>query len=283
MAMENDIYTAEARIADNNARIAALKQRLAEIKGYNGRLTERDRLDLQLASNRARNHDLSRAASHLSDIDSRYESRLKDMRDTKKAEQNAAIDKDLKLSELIKDREQRLIDRSRATTAAEKASIDAILEDNANRIRALGGTPREMQFSGLDKSDVLTRYYTLTKNTKGGRKFNDDVTASDREQLVRDLREVGDDQKADEIQATYTKQERDAAAVKEKQKKQRIKTEVDNVNTVLANLGAKPQGGITDNDVALYQAYTQKLDSLARNYPNYVKIENGRAKYIAKD
>lgn len=283
MGMENETYTAEARIEQNNARIAELKQRLAEIQGYNARLTERDRLDLQLASNRARNHDLSRAASHLSDIDSRYENRLKDMRETKKAEQNAAIDKDLKLSGLTADREKLLIDRSRSQLPAEKAAIDAVLEDNANRIRALGGEPREMKFSGLDKGDVLNRYYASTKNTRVGRKFNDDITASDREQLVRDLREVGEDAKADEIQAASTKKERDTAALKEKQKKLKIKTEIENVNKSLSALAMKPRGAITDNDVALRSAFLQKADSLVRNYPGYVKFENDRLKYIAKD
>jgi hypothetical protein len=282
MGMENETYTAEARIEQNNARIAELKQRLEHL-GAKPRISGRDQLDLSLASNRARNHDISRAMSHLDNIESRRETLLRNQREDQKAAENAAIDKDLKLSELIKDREQRLIDRSRATTAAEKASIDAVLEDNANRIRALGGEPREMKFSGLDKGDVLNRYYTLTKNTKGGRKFNDDVTASDREQLVRDLREVGDDQKADEIQATYTKQERDAAAVKEKQKKLRIKTEIENVNKSLSALAMKPRGAITDNDVALRSAFLQKADSLVRNYPGYVKFENDRLKYIAKD
>lgn len=282
MGMENETYTAEARIEQNNARIAELKQRLEQL-GAKPRISGRDQLDLSLASNRARNHDISRAMSHLDNIESRRETLLRNQREDKKAAENAAIDKDLKLSGLTADREKLLIDRSRSQLPAEKAAIDAVLEDNANRIRALGGEPREMKFSGLDKGDVLNRYYASTKNTRVGRKFNDDITASDREQLVRDLREVGEDAKADEIQAASTKKERDTAALKEKQKKLRIKTEIENVNKSLSALAMKPRGAITDNDVALRSAFLQKADSLVRNYPGYVKFENDRLKYIAKD
>lgn len=282
MGMENETYTAEARIEQNNARIAELKQRLEQL-GAKPRISGRDQLDLSLASNRARNHDISRAMSHLDNIESRRETLLRNQREDKKAAENAAIDKDLKLSGLTADREKLLIDRSRSQLPAEKAAIDAVLEDNANRIRALGGEPREMKFSGLDKGDVLNRYYASTKNTRVGRKFNDDITASDREQLVRDLREVGEDAKADEIQAASTKKERDTAALKEKQKKLKIKTEIENVNKSLSALAMKPRGAITDNDVALRSAFLQKADSLVRNYPGYVKFENDRLKYIAKD
>lgn len=276
--------TPEARIRANNARIAELKAKLEEIENTE-RFTNRDLLDLQLAANRARAYDLSRATGHLSDVDSRIEGRRKDRREMDRMNNNRIIDNDLKLSGLIKERQELQIKKSQATSDPERDTIDAILEDNGNRIRALGGTPSDYGYQGPNRGTILNDFYNATTNTSTGLRFKDDVTPEQRKAITDNLRSVGMTDLANQVEALSTKSERIDAAIKMKQKKQQVKDMIQKANNAIENVEIKQSKHepISDSEWALAQMGRQQLDSLHRALPTWVEFKNNRGKFITKD
>jgi len=77
MAYTQNIEAMKQEYAANNARIAQIEARIAELrKSSAGRYAEQDALDLRLAANRANAGDIATALSHYSNIDTRSQQRF---------------------------------------------------------------------------------------------------------------------------------------------------------------------------------------------------------------
>ena len=239
-----------------------------------------DILDLELASNRANAYDINGASTALGRIDSRMTNRAKERLDASRAQQNKDYENYLKLSDLQDKYRQLSINYTQAKTPAEAELINSQLKNIENQIEAMNGFPEGGENIQLKSyADVQDEYWSNTTNTKKGRVFKDDVTAEKRAEIVSDLRAVGRNNEADQLEATPTKGEQDEAKQKEAVKKAKIKKAVKAVKAQLdANkFRTDPEG------IQLYKQAEAMADSLVRNFGSYVQIENKVPVYKAKD
>lgn len=275
------------RKAANEARIEQLRAKLQEIRNTVPVNTEQDMLDLELAANRARAYDIPNAMQSLGRVDERRQSRLRAAREEAKMEQTRSMENDLKISELQKQYQQELNELANSSSAPSDAAHRTNLKYLGEKIRLLGGEiPGAPVDSYRTRSDIQRDYWDNTVSTKEGRKFRDNVDNVKRNQLVEDLRSIGDFEKADALQATKTSGEIADDKKAEASKKKKLKKAVDQVNNMLKD-ARKLAASSNSNDVAkgvqLRRDAETLGDSLSRNYGSYVKFENGLAKYIAKD
>lgn len=282
----NDIARLRQIKAANEARIAQLEQELDELQ-HTERMTDEDLLDLELASNRARAFDFVNSGSAFERIRNRKDERYRDAREVLKANQTKKMENDLKISELQKQYQQELNELANSADAHSDATHKTNLEYLGQRIRQLGGT---VPGGSLDKyrtrSDIMNDYWNSTVNTKTGRKFVDTVDKGKQDQLVKDLRSIGEYEKADSLQATKTSAEIDEDNRKERTRKNAAKVAVKKVNNMLKEArkleaSKDPQEHL--KGIELRREAEALGDSLNRNAGNYVKFENGLASYIAKD
>lgn len=277
----NDATRYATILEQNKARIAELKTELAQLEGASANdLTDMDILDLELASNRANAYDMNGASTALGRIDSRMTNRAKERLDASRAQQNKDYENYLKLSDLQDKYRQLSINYTQAKTPAEAELINSQLKNIENQIEAMNGFPEGGENIQLKSyADVQDEYWSNTTNTKQGRVFKDDVTAEKRAEIVADLRAVGRNNEADQIEATPTKGEQDEAKKKEANKKAKIKKAV---KAVTAQMNANKNR--TDKEgVKLYREAEAMADSLFRNYPSYVQLQNHYPVYKAKD
>lgn len=277
----NDQQRYAQMIEANKAEIAALKQELAEIEG--GNINNMDELDLELAANRARAYDLNGATTALSRIGSRETNRAKDALDRAKQAKLDEESKDLKRAEIEKTLRELAQKRASAKLNSEKETFDAQIDYENKKLEQLGGAPFAFNWAGqLDANEVMMDYYRNTANTKNGRKFLNSVTAEDRERIKNNLIEIGEYEKAAEIEAMATPAEKKAADEKVKSIKRKLDTKIPAVEAVINALGAKGANRTPDEDI-LYKRAIAEQDSLVRNYPNYVEISGGHLKKKYKD
>lgn len=287
-ATGNDIERLKQIRAANEARITQIEAQLGELRNTD-RLTGQDMLDLELATNRARAYDIANANGALDRIDQRRAERWRDARESARINQTRTMENELKLSELQKQYQQELNSLSNSATAQEDATHKTNLKYLGERIKQLGGEVPGGDISNYrTRSNILGDYYANTVNTKGGRKFTDEVDGDKRTQLVNDLRSIGEYEKADALQATSTPEEIDKANQAEKAKRRALRAKA-------AALTKKMQETRTAYGKAPAQSpekmqFLEELDklkaqadSLVRNYGDYIKIENGNPKYVAKD
>lgn len=272
--------------AANEARIAQLEQELGGLQ-HTERMTDQDMLDLEIASNRARAYDLPNSVTALERIENRRTERYRDAREMFKANQTKLMENDLKISELQKQYQQELNELANSADAHSDATHKTNLKYLGERIHQLGGTiPGGPVEDYRTRSDIMNDYWNSTVNTKNGRKFRDEVDDAKRDQLVNDLRSIGDFEKADALQATKTPAEIDDANRKERTRRNRLKQAVNQVNNQLRE--ARKLEASKDLQEQLKGAELRKEalaqgDSLKRNFGSYVKFENDLATYIGKD
>ena len=285
----NDIERLKQIRAANQARIAQLQSELGGLNNTD-RMTDQDMLDLELASNRARAYDIANSVNALGRIDERRAERWRDARETARINQTRTMENELKISELQKQYQQELNSLSNSATAQEDAQHKTNLKYLGERIQQLGG---EIPGGGnIDdyrtRHDIYADYYGNTENTKTGRKFRDTVDGAKREQLVADLRSIGEFEKADALQATSTPEEIDKANQAEKEKRRALRAKVVAITKKMKEVNAAYSKAAPKSDeqfklLGEYQKLQDAADSLARNYGDYVKIENGNPRYVAKD
>ena len=153
------------------------------------------------------------------------------------------------------------------------------LQNLATQIKALGGEAAGADEPITSRAEVMDNYYNSTTNTKNGRQFADTVDAEQRKALVGQLRAIDERQLADELEATPTKGEKDEVKQKEAVKKEKIKKAV---KAVTAQMNANKNR--TDAEgIKLYREAEAMADSLFRNYPSYVQLQNHYPIYKAKD
>ena len=286
-AFGNDNDRLQQMYDANTQKIAMLKAELAQLEGDKSYtpMSDMDELDLQLAENRARAYDINQANAAIGRIDSRMTNRAKDALDRKKQDKLDDEAKELKLSDLNKQHRELLIKRSQAKLNSEKQVIDAQLQHIEKEIELKGGTPFKFNWEGdnqIDANKVMMDYYGSTVNTKNGRKFLDSVDSAKREQLKNNLIEIGEYEKAAEIEATATKKEKEKSAAEVKKTKQTLDAKIPAVEAVINALGAKGPNRTPDEENLFKKALSEQ-DSLARNYPNYVEISGGHLKKKYKD
>lgn len=275
--------TAQQRIDQNNARIAQLKAELQRLKGTGEAVSDMDLLDLELASNRANAYDMNGSTTALSRIDSRMTNRAKERLDLLNKQKTDALEQELKRSDLEKQIRELQIKRAEAKTQSSKDIIDAQLADLGNQLTANGGTYNPAKYEGIDVADALKAYYENTVNTANGRKFNDNVTPEMRQSIMEGLRSAGQDELANEIEAMLTTGEKNELTKKEKAKRARIKATVKMAAKTIAKLVNKKEGTLTPDESLELKKAEDIADSLARNFGDYVKLENRIPKYTAKD
>lgn len=277
----NDATRYATILEQNKARIAELKTELAQLEGASANdLTDMDILDLELASNRANAYDMNGASTALGRIDSRMTNRAKERLDASRAQQNKDYENYLKLSDLQDKYRQLGINFTQAKTPAEAALYKSQLKNIENQIEAMNGFPEGGEDIQLKSyADVRDEYWSNTTNTKQGRVFKDNVTPEKRAEIVDGLRAVGLNNEADQLEATPTKGEQDEAKKKEAAKKEKIKKAV---KAVTAQMNANKNR--TDKEGRdLYTQAEAMADSLFRNYPSYVQLQNHYPIYKAKD
>lgn len=266
--------------ARNDAKIAALEAELKQLEGKQANyLRDDDILDLELAENRARAFDMNGATSALSRIDSRTQNRIRDARTAALDKFNKEELKAAKRSELAKTIRETEIKLAQAGTKGEKDILAAQLVDLGNQLKANGGSYTPRKYEGVDRGDALKAYFENTTNTKSGRVFNSDVDAAKRKKISDDLYEVGEYDKAGEIEAKATPSEKATAKAKYANLKKNVKAKIAVIKKVLNdNAFTTTQEGMN-----LIKQAKAEADSLARNYPNLVTLENGMPKFTAKD
>ena len=277
----NDATRYATILEQNKARIAELKTELAQLEGASANdLTDMDILDLELASNRANAYDMNGASTALGRIDSRMTNRAKERLDASRAQQNKDYENYLKLSDLQDKYRQLGINFTQAKTPAEAELYKSQLKNIENQINAMNGFPEGGEDIQLKSyASVRDEYWSNTTNTKQGRVFKDDVTPEKRAEIVDGLRAVGLNNEADQLEATPTKGETDAAKKKEAAKKEKIKKAV---KAVTAQMNAN-KNRVDKEGVQLYKQAEAMADSLFRNYPSYVQLQNHYPIYKAKD
>lgn len=280
----NDQERYRQMIAANKQQIEALKAELKELGGDSySPMNDMDELDLQLASNRARAYDINNANAAIGRIDSRMTNRAKDALDRKKQAALDAESKALKIAEVEKTLSELQQKRADAKLPGEKKIIDAQIQFESTKLKQLGGTPFEFNWAGqLDANEVMMDYFRNTVNTKNGRKFIDSVTAEDRERIKNNLIDIGETEKAAEIEAMATPAEKKEAERKVKAIKKALDTRIPVVEKIINTLGAKGDGR-SDDEKILYQRAIAEQDSIARNYPEYVELSGGHLKKKYKD
>ena len=268
-------------IEANKAEIAELKRELAEIES--GNINNMDELDLELATNRARAYDLNGATTALGRIDSRMTNRAKDALDRAKQAKLDEESNDLKRAETEKTLRELAQKRASSKLNSEKEIFDAQIDYENKKLEKLGGAPFAFNWAGqLDANEVMMDYYRNTANTNKGRKFLDSVTAEDRERIKNNLIEIGEYEKAAEIEAMATPAEKKDADAKVKSIKRKLDTKIPAVEAVINALGAKGANRTPDEDI-LYRRAIADQDSLILNYPNYVELSGGHLKKKYKD
>lgn len=268
--------------ARNDAKIAALEAELQQLEGKQANyLRDDDILDLELAENRARAFDMNGATTALSRIDSRTQNRIRDARTAALDKFNKAELKAAKRSELEKTIRETEIKRSQAGTKSDKDILDAQLVDLGNQLKANGGSYTPRKYEGIDRGDALKEYFANTVNKSTGRKFRDDVDPVKREEIVNNLIEVGEYEKAAEIEAMSTTAEKKAARAAYANKVVDIQRSVKGLKKVISD--TKYVSSSEDPNYKNRQEALQKADSLARNYPTLVSFQNGELKFIGKD
>ena len=276
----NDQARYAAILASNNARIAELEAELETLTGSTkDNLTDMDLLDLELAENRSRAYDMSGATTALSRIDSRNENRIRNARQQMIDDANKAEAKALKRSELEANIRKLQIQRAQAKTTAEKNIIDAQLVDLGNQLTKNGGNYVPATYEGADSQEALKQYYDNTANTKNGRVFLNTVTPEQRTAIRDNLLAVGEYDKAAEVEAKATAAEKQA----QKQKWQTTKSTIKKTIQLIDKVYNENKFTTTPEGMQLLNKAKAEADSLARNYPSLVKIENGRPKFIGKD
>lgn len=277
----NDATRYATILEQNKARIAELKTELAQLEGASANdLTDMDILDLELASNRANAYDMNGASTALGRIDSRLTNRAKERLDASRAQQNKDYENYLKLSDLQDKYRQLGINFTQAKTPAEAELYKSQLKNIENQINAMNGFPEGGEDIKLKSyASVRDEYWSNTTNTKQGRVFKDDVTPEKRAEIVDGLRAVGLNNEADQLEATPTKGEQDEAKKKEAAKKEKIKKAV---KAVTAQMNAN-KNRVDKEGVQLYKQAEAMADSLFRNYPSYVQLQNHYPIYKAKD
>ena len=276
----NDQARYAAILASNNARIAELEAELETLTGSTkDNLTDMDLLDLELAENRSRAYDMSGATTALSRIDSRNENRIRNARQQMIDDANKAETKALKRSELEANIRKLQIQRAQAKTTAEKNIIDAQLVDLGNQLTKNGGNYVPATYEGADSQEALKQYYDNTANTKNGRVFLNTVTPEQRTAIRDNLLAVGEYDKAAEVEAKATAAEKQA----QKQKWQTTKSTIKKTIQLIDKVYNENKFTTTPEGMQLLNKAKAEADSLARNYPSLVKIENGRPKFIGKD
>jgi hypothetical protein len=277
----NDATRYATILEQNKARIAELKTELAQLEGASANdLTDMDILDLELASNRANAYDMNGASTALGRIDSRMTNRAKERLDASRAQQNKDYENYLKLSDLQDKYRQLCINFTQAKTPAEAELYKSQLKNIENQINAMNGFPEGGEDIKLKSyASVRDEYWSNTTNTKQGRVFKDDVTPEKRAEIVDGLRAVGLNNEADQLEATPTKGEQDEAKKKEAAKKEKIKKAV---KAVTAQMNAN-KNRVDKEGVQLYKQAEAMADSLFRNYPSYVQLQNHYPIYKAKD
>ena len=279
----NDATRYATILEQNKARIAELKTELAQLEGASANdLTDMDILDLELASNRANAYDMNGATTALGRIDSRMTNRAKERLDASRAQQTKDYENYLKLSDLQDKYRQLSINYTQAKTPAEAALINSQLKNIENQIDAMNGFPEGAENIQLKSyADVRNDYWSNTTNTKNGRVFKDNVTAEKRAEIVNDLRAIGLNNEADQLEATPTKGENDAAIAKLKAKKAAIKSKIASNNAVIASgIGKRLPA---EANIKFENAKSGN-DSLARNFPEMVKVDSEHyATFVGKD
>ena len=268
------------QMSDIDQKIQALEAELKELEAPTGsEMSDRDELDLLLAANRANAYDMNGVSSALGRIDSRMGNRARERQTELANQRNKEYENSIKLSELQDKYRQVGINLTQAKTGAEAALYRSQLQNLATQINALGGQAADAGEPITSRAEVMDNYYSSTTNTKNGRQFADTVDAEQRKALVGKLREIGEYQVADELEATKTQGEKQEAKENEAKKKAKIKKAV---KAVTAQMNANKNR--TDAEgIKLYREAEAMADSLFRNYPGYVQLQNHYPIYKAKD
>ena len=268
------------QMSDIDQKIQALEDELKELEAPTGsEMSDRDELDLLLAANRAKAYDMNGVSSALGRIDSRMSTRARERQNELANQRNKDYENSIKLSELQDKYRQVGINLTQAKTGAEAALYRSQLQNLATQIQALGGTAAGADEKITSRAEVMDNYYGNTTNTPNGRQFADTVDAEQRKALVGKLRDIGEYQIADELEATKTQGEKQEDKKREAAKKEKIKKAV---KAVTAQMNANKNR--TDAEgVKLYREAEAMADSLFRNYPSYVQLQNHYPIYKAKD
>lgn len=268
------------QMSDIDQKIKALEDELKELETPTGsEMSDRDELDLLLAANRAKAYDMNGVSSALGRIDSRMTNQARERQNELANKRNKEYENSIKLSELQDKYRQVGINLTQAKTGAEAALYRSQLKNLATQIQALGGEAAGADEPITSRAEVMDNYYGNTTNTPNGRQFADTVDAEQRKALVGQLRDIGEYQIADELEATKTKGEKDEVKQKEAVKKEKIKKAV---KAVTAQMNANKNR--TDAEgIKLYRDAEAMADSLFRNYPSYVQLQNHYPIYKAKD
>ena len=268
------------QMSDIDQKIKALEAELKELETPTGsEMSDRDELDLLLAANRAKAYDMNGVSSALGRIDSRTTNRARERQTELANQRNKEYENSIKLSELQDKYRQVGINLTQAKTGAEAALYRSQLQNLATQIKALGGEAAGADEQITSRAEVMDNYYGNTTNTPNGRQFADTVDAEQRKALVGQLRDIGEYQIADQLEATPTKGEKDEVKQKEAAKKEKIKKAV---KAVTAQMNAN-KNRTDEEGIKLYREAEAMADSLFRNYPSYVQLQNHYPIYKAKD
>lgn len=268
------------QMSDIDQKIQALEAELKELETTTGsEMSDRDELDLLLAANRAKAYDMNGVSSALGRIDSRMGTRARERQTDLTNQRNKEYENFVKLSDLQEKYRQVGINLTQAKNGAEGALYRSQLQNLAEQIKALGGTAEGYDAPIVARGEVMDDYWRMTKNTQSGRQFDESVDAEIRKGMVERLREIGEFQLADDLEATKTQGEKQEAKENEAKKKAKIKKAV---KAVTAQMNANKNR--TDAEgVKLYREAEAMADSLFRNYPSYVQLQNHYPIYKAKD
>jgi hypothetical protein len=97
------------------------------------------------------------------------------------------------------------------------------------------------------------------------------------------LREIGEYEKADALEAMPTKGEKEEAAKKGAAKRKSLQKAAKDIAKKITEIRSKKMDEWTITDMETLRTYEDMADSLARNYGDYIKLENQLPKYIGKD
>lgn len=268
------------QMSDIDQKIKALENELKELETPTGsEMSDRDELDLLLAANRANAYDMNGVSSSLGRIDSRMTNRARERQTELANKRNKEYENFVKLSDLQEKYRQVGINLTQAKNGAEGALYRSQLQNLAEQIKALGGTAEGYDAPIVARGEVMDDYWRMTKNTQSGRQFDESVDAEIRKGMVERLREIGEFQLADDLEATKTQGEKQEVKQKEAAKKAKIKKAV---KAVTAQMNAN-KNRTDEEGIKLYREAEAMADSLFRNYPSYVQLKNHYPIYTAKD
>lgn len=215
MAMDHEI--ARQRIEANNARIAELRQELQTIQGNAGAYTDRDYLDMELASNRARAMDITGAESALNRIDSRVESARKAVQDAKTKRALDKYENDLKVAEIDKEIRKLQLDYTQAPDDYKKAVIKNQMDYLEEKRKQLGAKPGEFAFNWQGFEDMQAFKNDLDRmapyGADGKRHWNVEVSDEDKKVMMARSQKLGNDELYKEVSTMSTSAARKRAGV----------------------------------------------------------------------